>query len=74
MAIPDPTGKSYEEWARGMTLEYPGDDLANWDVLPWQEWAVQLFQRVTFGTLALPDPRIYSDWRDYAQALRESVG
>ena len=74
MAIPDPTGKSFAEWARGMTQEYPGDELANWDALPWRQWALQLFQRTTFGTLALPDPQGHADWRGYAYALREAVG
>ena len=71
--IPDPWFQNFGGiggWASTMSLLFPQDEIYNWDVLPWQEWGRQLFNRPSFVNIVVPDPGQYQDWRIWAAALR----
>lgn len=64
------------EWADVMyvTLEQYGVPSQLDDPERWQDWATGLLSFSRFGTVGIPDPRGFSDWRDWAERFNQSVG
>ncbi len=40
----------------------------------WQAWASPIAAFPEFGSLQIPDPRAFQDWRDWALILNEKIG
>ena len=74
MEIPDPQMVDFPDWAGVMATIYSGDELSNFPYLPWQQWALQLYTRPSFADVSVPDPMTFTDWRDWATALRDTAG
>lgn len=73
----DPRGMvDAREWADFITLplEQIGvtprrlDNPAN-----WKDWAYDLIQDVRLEGFQTPDPRVYADWREWAERFNEVV-
>lgn len=40
----------------------------------WQRWAASARSLPGFGSLQIPDPRTYTDWREWAFMFNEKIG
>jgi hypothetical protein len=72
-AIPDTRQKSFEDWAAGVVLAYPGAELTNYWFMGWQDWGRQLFERADFDSILLPQPERYETWQQWGDALRQAT-
>jgi hypothetical protein len=64
------------EWADMMyvTLQQFGVPSQLDDPGHWREWATALLSFSGFGTVAIPDPRGFDEWSDWAARFNQSVG
>lgn len=71
----DPHGFGVIEWTDRMTLELePFGDIPELnDPGKWQEWARAVIQNVKIAACQPPDPRFYSNWRDWAYRFIQTI-
>ncbi len=64
------------EWADMMyvSLQQFGVPSQLDDANDWQRWASGLLSFPGFGTLAIPDPHLFDNWRDFAMRFNQTVG
>ncbi len=66
----DPRGHSFESWSALMCEAYAGQQLAiNVPENKWRDWASGIMAIDLFQNNSVPDPYLYSDWHDWAEAL-----
>lgn len=74
MQLPDPSGMELNDWADAVvyvTSQYAdvsplyGDD--------WQSWGMFFFNSPQLGNVHAPDPYGFTDWREWASRLAESL-
>ena len=65
----DPVGMTLRDWADSVVLSTSDA----WSVgtlqdeADWQSWAVTFVRAPPFAQQAVPDPYMFSNWRDWAQ-------
>lgn len=72
--VPDPRGRTFEQWAGALQAANQNASIFNYTVMPWKDWARTLYWQSTFSAIVIPDPQNYQDWRDWAFALRGNGG
>ena len=72
--IYDPRYHTFESWASLMCELYAPQQLAIPDAnTDWKEWAAGLKAIDVFTNEGIPEPYIYDDWMDWAEALVNAV-
>lgn len=72
--IYDPRYMEFTEWASLMCEQYAGQQLEIPDErTDWKGWAVGLKGIDLFNNEAIPDPYVYANWSDWAEALVLSI-
>jgi hypothetical protein len=73
--IIDPRHLNVVEWT-----DYMGDELTGYaapprldDATQWRAWALIVVQAPAIAVSNPPDPRHFSDWRDWAMRFQQAV-
>jgi hypothetical protein len=70
----DPRYHTFESWASLMCEQYAAQQLAIPDAnTNWKDWASGLKAIDVFANEGIPDPSIFDDWHEWAEALVNSV-
>lgn len=70
-----PVGLEFKQWVDALRNEYPDADLPLFvDENNWKQWAESLIIIPTFNNVALPDPRGFNNWQEYAVRFTEIIG
>lgn len=73
MNVPDPRDLEFNRWAAELALQDPLVPLPPTES-GWQTWAVNVLAYSGLTTLLNPpDPRYYTDWRDWGTRLKETA-
>lgn len=73
--IIDPRGLSVIEWTDFMTDELLGFSLPPRldDPTTWQTWALSVCQSPRIAVFNPPNPRQFTDWREWADRFNQAV-
>jgi hypothetical protein len=70
----DPRYHTFESWASLMCEQYAAQQLSIPDAnSDWKAWGAGLKAIDVFANEGIPDPYIYDDWQEWAEALVNAV-
>jgi hypothetical protein len=70
----DPRGHTFESWSALMVEAYAGQQLITGATEDqWQEWGIRVMNVSELEVNSVPNPHLYGNWQDWAQALVSAV-
>ncbi len=72
--IPIPTMMDYRSWASRVRDSYPSAVPLPGPEHLWYQFAVAVYSSPTFARFNVPNPYVYTSWRDWAFDFWKGVG
>ena len=69
MVIYDPRNLSWDEWCSYMAELFAPQQLGTVTEDKWVDWAIGMIGIGYFTNSGVPDPRGFTDWRDWAERM-----